>query len=90
MPLLEVRQMTEVPFLFATVILEFLSIFKKSQVSSPFEALNTVCFSRCQMDVRPPLQMRLGPPVSSSVSTVNSDIHSSCDMKDVQAFMPLQ
>ena len=50
--LLEVRQETEVPFLFATVILEFLSIFKKSQVSSPFEALNTACFSRCQKDVR--------------------------------------
>ena len=89
MPLLEVRQMTEVPFLFATVILEFLSIFKKSQVSSPFEALNTACFSRCQMDVTPHLQMRLGPTVFCRVSTVDSD-NRSCDMKDVQAFMPLQ
>ena len=50
---LEVRQETEVPFLDATVILEFLSIFKKSQVSSPFEALDTACFSRCQRDMRP-------------------------------------
>ena len=87
---LEVRQETEVPFVVATVILEFLSIFKKSQVLSPFEALDTACFSRCQRDVRPPLQMRLWPRVFSRVSTVDSDIRSSCDMKDVQAFVPLQ
>ena len=87
---LEVSQETAVPFLVATVILEFVSIFKKSQVSSPFEALDTACFLKCQRDVRPPLQMRLGPRVFSRVSTVDSDIRSSCDMKDVQAFMPLQ
>ena len=88
--LLKLRQETECPFLVATVILEFLSIFKKSQVSSPFEALNSACFSRCQSEVRPPLQIRLGTGVFSRVSTVDSDIRSSCDMKDVQAFMPLQ
>ena len=41
--LLEVRQETEVHFLFGTEILGFLSIFKKSQASSPYEALNSVC-----------------------------------------------
>ena len=51
--LLEVRQETEVHFLFGTVILGFQSIFKKSQASSPFEALNSVCLSRGQRDVRP-------------------------------------
>ena len=31
-----------------TVILGFLSIFKKSQASSPFEALNSACLLNCQ------------------------------------------
>ena len=41
--LLEVRQDTKAHFLVGTVILGFLSIFKKSQASSPFEALNSLC-----------------------------------------------
>ena len=40
-------------FLVGTVIFGFLSIFKKSQASSPFEALNSVCLSRYQSDVLP-------------------------------------
>ena len=55
--LLELRQETEVNFLVGTVILGFLSIFKKSQASSPYEALNSVCLSRGQSDVRPPVHM---------------------------------
>ena len=55
--LLKVRQETEVHFLVGTVILGFLSIFKKSQASSHFEALNSVCLSRYQSDVIPPIQM---------------------------------
>ena len=55
--LFEVRWETEGPILVATVILEFLSIFKKSQATSPFEALNSMCLSRVQRDVRPPVQM---------------------------------
>ena len=39
--LLEVRRETEGPILVSTVILGFLSIFNKSQVSSPFEDLNS-------------------------------------------------
>ena len=46
--LLEVRWETKRPFLVSTEILGFLSIFKKSQVSAPFEALNSVGLSRCQ------------------------------------------
>ena len=39
------RQETEFHFLFGTVIFGILSIFKKSQASSPYEALNS-CVSR--------------------------------------------
>ena len=39
--LLDVSRETEVPFLVARVILVFLSIFNKSQASSPFEALDS-------------------------------------------------
>ena len=87
---LEVKQETEVHFLVGTVILGFLSIFKKSKTSSPFEALNSVCLSRCQSDVIPPLQMRWIPTAFSRVSTGVSDIPSSCDMKHEPKFKPLQ
>ena len=62
--LLEVRQKTEVHFVVCRVILGFLSIFKKSQESSPFEALNSECLSRCQGVVRPPVQKRQRHTVS--------------------------
>ena len=60
----EVRQETEIHFLVGTVILGFLSIFKKSQASSPYEALNSLCLLSAQKDVRPPDQMRRIPTVS--------------------------
>ena len=88
--LLEVRQETEVQFLVGTVILGFLSIFKKSKASSPYEALNPVCLSRGQRDLRPPVQMRRTPTSFSRVSTGVSDIPSSCEMKDETEFKPLQ
>ena len=62
--LLEVRCEALCIFLVATVILGFLSIFNKSQASSSFEALNSVCLSRCQRDMRPPVYMRRGPRLS--------------------------
>ena len=46
--LLEVRWEIKRPFLVSTELLGFLSVFKKSQVSAPFEALNSVGLSRCQ------------------------------------------
>ena len=87
--LLEVRQETEVHFLVGTVILGFLSIFKKSQASSSYEALNSVCLSRGQRDVRPPVQMSRTPTAFSRVSTGDSDMPSSCEMKDEPEFKPL-
>ena len=79
--LLEVRQETEFHFLVGTVILGFLYIFKKSQASPPFEALNSVCLLRYQSNVIPPIQMRWRTMAFSRVSTGDSDIPSSCDMK---------
>ena len=76
--LVEVKWETEIHFLVGTVILGLLSIFKKSQASSPYEALNSVCLLRVQRDVRPPVQMRRKPMAFSRVSTGDSDMPSSC------------
>ena len=84
------RQETEVHFLVRTVILGFLSIFKKSQASSSYEALNSVCLLRGQRNVRPPAQMRWTPTSFCRVSTGDSDMPSSCEMKDEPEFKPLQ
>ena len=84
------RQETEVHFLFGTVILELLSIFKKSQASSPYKAFNSVCLSRGHRDVRPPVKMTLTPTAFSRVCTRDSDMTSSCEMKDELEFTPLQ
>ena len=88
--LLEVKQETEVYFLVGTVILGFLSIFKKSQASSHYESFNFVCLSRGHRDVRPRVQMTLTPTAFSMVSTRDSDMSSSCEMKDEPEFTPLQ
>ena len=88
--LLEVRQETEFHFLFGTVILGLLSIFKKSQASSPYESFNSVCLSRAHRDVRPPVQMRQTLMASSSVSIGHSDMPSCCQMIDEPEFKPLQ
>ena len=88
--LLEAMQETQSPFPGATGILEFLSIFKRSQAPSAFGALNSLCLSRCQRDVRLPVEMRRGPSAFSRVSTRDSDIPSPCEMKDKPAFKPLQ
>ena len=88
--LLQVRQETEVHFLVSTVILGFLSIFKKSQASSPYEASNSVCLSRGHREVRPPVQMTLTPTAFSRFSTGDSDMPSSCEKKDEPEFKPLQ
>ena len=77
------------PLLVGTDILVFLSIFTKSKVSSPFEALNSAQLSNSQMDVRLSVQKRLRTMAFSRVSTGNSDIPSSCEMKDEPAFKAL-
>ena len=55
--------------------------FGSLEVHEPLEESN---------DVRPPVQMRRGTRVSSRISTQDSDIPSSCQMKDEPAFKPLQ
>ena len=58
-----------VHFLVLTMILGFLTIFKKCQASSTFEALNYASLSTCQRDVRPLVQMRWRPTAFCRVST---------------------
>ena len=87
---MEVRREAKHPLLVGTVILGFLSIFTKSQASSCFEAFNSARLSRCQMDVRPPVQKTQRNTAFSRVSRGHSDIPSSCEMKDEPAFKPLQ
>ena len=88
--LLEVSREAKRPLLVSTVILVFLSIFTKSQASSPFEALNSAHISKSQMDVSPSVQKSLRTMAFSRVSTGDSDIPSSCQMKDEPAFKALQ
>ena len=88
--LLELMQESEFHFLVGIVILGVLSIFKKSQASSPYEALNSVCLWRCQIEVIPPVQMSRRPAAFSRVSTGDANIPSSCEMKDKPEFKPLQ
>ena len=80
--LLEVSPEAKLPLLHGTVILVFLSVFTKSQALSPFEALNSAHLSMSQMDVRPSVQKSLRTMAFSRVSTGDSDIPSSCEMKD--------
>ena len=88
--LLEVSWEAKCPLLVGTVILLFLSIFTKSQASSPFEALNSEHLSKSQMDVWPSVQKKLRTMAFSRVSTGNSDIPSSCEMNDEPAFKALK
>ena len=88
--LLQVRQEIEVHFLVVTVILGFLSIFKKNQAASPYGSLNSVCVSRGQRDVRHTVQIRWTAMAFSRVSTGDSAKLSSCEMKDKPEFKPLQ
>ena len=88
--LLDVRREAKRPLLVGTVILVFLSIFTKSQASSTFEALNSAHLSKSQIDMRPSVQKRLRTMAFSRVSTGDSDIPSSCEMKEEPAFKALQ
>ena len=87
--LLEVRWETQCPYLVASVISGYLSFFNKCQALSPFEASNSMCLLRFQRDVRPPFQMRQGPRAFSRFSTGDSDISSSCEMKDKPAIQAI-
>ena len=65
-------------------------MFTKSQASSPFEVLNSAQLSKSQMDVRTSVQKRLRNMAFSRVSRGDSDIPSSCEMKDEPTFKALQ
>ena len=84
------RREAKHPFLVGTVILVFLSIFTKCQASSPFEAMNSAHLLMCQKDVRPSVQKWWRTMAFSRVSTGDSVIPSSCEMKYEPAFKPLQ
>ena len=88
--LLEVSREAKCPLLVGTFILVFLSIFMKCQPSSPFEALNSAQLSKSQMDMRPSVQNRMRTMASLGSITGDSDIPSSCEMKDEPAFKALQ
>ena len=87
---LDLRRETQGPFPVATGILEFLSIFKRSQASSPVEACHSAFLLRYQSGVNFPMEMRRGPRAFSMVSTGDSVSPSSCEMKDEPAFKLLQ
>ena len=55
-----------------------------------FEELNSVHLLKSHMDVRPSVQKRLRTMAFSRVSTGYSDIPTSCEMKDENAFKALQ
>ena len=74
--LLDVSRESRLPLLFGIVILVLLSIFTKSQASSPFKALISAHLSKSQMDVRPSVQKRLRTMAFSRVSRGDSDIPS--------------
>ena len=88
--LLEVIWETKHPFLVSTEILGFLSIFKKSQALPPFDCIDLSPPLEVSRDVRPPVQMRMGPRAFSSDCTEYSNITFSCEMKHEPAFKPLQ
>ena len=88
--LLKVRVEAKRPLLVGTVILVFLSIFTNSQASSTFEAMNSAHLSMCQKDVRPFVQKSWRTMAFSRVSTGDSVISSSYEMKYEPAFKPLQ
>ena len=88
--LLKERRETKLPLLVGTVILVFLSSFTKSQASSSFEAMNSAHISMCEKDVRPSVQKRWRTMAFSRVSTGDSVIPSSFDMKYEPAFKALQ
>ena len=84
------RREAKRPLLVGTVILVFLSIFMKTQASSPFESMNSAHLSMCQKDVRLSVQKRWRTMAFSRVSRGDSVIPSSWEMIYEPAFKPLQ
>ena len=79
------RSESEGHFIVDTVILGFLTIFKKYQALSKFKAVNFACLSTWQRNVRGLFEMRWRPMAFCRVFIGHSDIFSSCDMNDEHA-----
>ena len=84
------RREAKPPLLVGTVILVFLSIFRKRRALSTFEEMNSAHLSMCQNDVRPSVQKRWRTLAFSKFSTGNLVIPTSCEIKYEPAFKPLQ
>ena len=84
--LLEVKWEFTSLFLFDTVILGFQTMLKNCQASSTFEAVNSTWISKWQRHVRPLFEMMWRPRAFCRVSTVDSDVLSSCDINDEHAW----
>ena len=87
--LLEVSREAKRPLLIGKVYWYFYQ-FSRSQASSPLEAMNSAQLSMCQKDVRPSVQKRWRTMAFSRVSTGDSVISSSYEMKYEPAYKPLQ
>ena len=87
---LDLRWETQFPFPVATGIFGFLSIFKRSQELSPFEALNSAFLSSCQKYARPLVEMMQGFRAFFRVCTGYPNTSSNFEMKDEPSFMSLQ
>ena len=81
------RRENEGHFLVGTEILGFLTIFRKGQASSTFEALNAEGLSRCQRDLKRFVEIMKRPRAFCRFSTGDSYILSSCDMNDEPALI---
>ena len=78
---LELKRETRGPFPVASWILEFLSIIKRSQASSPLKHATPHSSGHIKGGVKPPVPRRWGTRVLSRVSTGNSDIPSRWERK---------
>ena len=67
------------------MILGYLTILKKCQALSKFEAVNSTWLSSCQRHVRTIFEMKWRPTDFSRVSAGDADILSSFDMNDEHA-----
>ena len=64
--------------------------FQEESGLGTFRSIELLVPLEVSRDVRPPVQMRLGPKDFSRDCTEDSDIPLSCEMKDERAFKPLK
>ena len=64
--------------------------FQKSEASLPFEEMNSAHLSRCQRGVKPTVQMRRRHSAFARVSTGETNMPSTSEMKGDPEFKALQ